>query len=320
MTQVSLLRDSARNWEPELNDRLWNWTHDLVNLSGVGNAIPTLMDHLNTLWLALPASEWERVVAFCRAHPIRGAIHQDPFTKWSFDRPRGYAGDATLLDFIYLRPQLLAALPEISETGMAIYAASRMAPAAKAVRHRRNLLASYIDDTCWSKPNARIMSVACGHLREAEISTGVAAGRFETFLALDQDQVSLNTVEQAHQGRNIRAVNCSVRSLLAGKLGESSFDLIYAAGLYDYLVDRVATRLTETLFEKLRPGGRLVIANFLNTCPNVGYMDVFMDWRLILRTPEDFRALVGQSVEDNSSDIRSFCDDTNSVVYLEITK
>jgi hypothetical protein len=34
----------------------------------------------------------------------------------------------------------------------------------------------------------------------------------------------------------------------------------------------------------LKPGGRLLVANFLHDLPNVGYMESFMGWPLIYRS------------------------------------
>ena len=34
----------------------------------------------------------------CIAHPVREFLHQDPFTRRSFQKPRGHAGDAVLID------------------------------------------------------------------------------------------------------------------------------------------------------------------------------------------------------------------------------
>ena len=37
----------------------------------------------------------------CLNHPIRDLLHQDPFTYRAFAKPRGYAGDAVMMDYIY---------------------------------------------------------------------------------------------------------------------------------------------------------------------------------------------------------------------------
>ena len=67
-----------------------------------------------------------------------------------------------------------------------------------------------------------------------------------------------------------------VRSLASSnKIRCSDPDLIYAAGLYDYLGDAIAIQLTSRLLQMLAPGGggRLLIANFNPDLRDIGYLE-----------------------------------------------
>ena len=50
------------------------------------------------------------------AHPIHKVIMSDPYSRRAFDKPRGYAGDAVMLDFIY-RPHEA----DVDEAGKAVH-------------------------------------------------------------------------------------------------------------------------------------------------------------------------------------------------------
>ncbi len=81
----------------------------------------------------------------------------------------------------------------------------------------------------------------------------------------------------------MQPISGSVRSLLAGKHDFGEFDLVYSAGLYDYLSDNVAARLTGRLFSMVAPGGRLVVANFHRDLHDIAGMETMMRWWLIYR-------------------------------------
>src|SRR5690242_11265267 len=50
-------------------------------------------------------ASWRRFIANeVRPHRVLKLAHQDPFLSRAYDKPRGYAGDAVLLDFIYHHP------------------------------------------------------------------------------------------------------------------------------------------------------------------------------------------------------------------------
>ena len=102
------------------------------------------------------------------------------------------------------------------------------------------------------------------------------------------------------------------------KLG--TFDLIYAAGLYDYLDERVANRLTSGLFDMLKAGGKLVIPNFREGIREEGYMDAFMDWRLIYRSKQQIEAF-SDGVDGSALRGKRYYEDrSGSIGYLELQR
>ncbi|RYZ38685.1 MAG: class I SAM-dependent methyltransferase [Myxococcaceae bacterium] len=259
---------------------------------------------------------WKR---FCqelaRKHPMRPFLHQCPFTRHAFERPRGYAGDAALIDYLYMDH----AADEL-HAGREIYRYMHGQPSAVSVRERRELLARMMDETAERRPDSRILSVACGHLREAEQSRAVAERRLQELIAFDQDPVSLAEISRLHPDGIVRPVCGSVRALLGGKVTFSELDFVYSAGLYDYLSDSAASRLTSVFFHMLRPGGRLLVANFAVHPPETGYMEAFMDWWLTYRDEDGMRGLLSETPLEQVANVRLFRDSQDNVIYLEVTR
>jgi hypothetical protein len=253
----------------------------------------------------------------CLAHPIKSLLHQDPLTRRAFEKPRGYAGDAELLDLIYgLRP-----VPaETSSIGAAIYGFAVQAPPAMAVRVRRNILADKIDQVAEQIENPRILAVACGHLREAQKSAAVAAGRVGEFFALDQDKTSLETVDCEQTPRGITPVYGSVKSILKGEMVFGELDLVYSTGLYDYLPQPVAIDLTSRLFGMLSPGGRLILANLLPDFAGLGYMETFMGWPMIYRNDAEMADVASGLPVEQVAGQQVYRDSHEHVVFLEVVK
>ena len=108
-----------------------------------------------------------------------------------------------------------------------------------------------------------------------------------------------------------------MRDLLARDGAETlgRFDLIYSAGLYDYLPEPLARRLTQRLLGLLQPQGRLLIANFLPGGSGRGYMELFMDWPLIVRDADQMTALAQAAGADQ---VNTFVDPHRNVVYAEL--
>lgn len=72
-----------------------------------------------------------------------------------------------------------------------------------------------------------------------------------------------------------------------------SYDLVWSAGLFDYLSDRVFIKLIRQMSQWLQPGGSIVIGNFSTENPSRHPME-FCDWFLNYRNEDD---LVNLAVE-----------------------
>lgn len=270
---------------------------------------------LNRLRSSHERGEWRSLANSELLHGLRTQLHEDPYTHRGFVKPRGYAGDAVLVDFIYG----VAPLPDdTTDTGRAIFGwCSEHSDAFRAVRQRCRRMAALIDAEAAEKPDLRVLSVACGHLREALLSKAVVGGHVAELVGLDHDAESLRVVGAATRGLPVRTVHAPVKALLQGRLQEHGFDVIYATGLFDYLGTHVARALVRDLADRLRPGGRLVIGNFQQMW-EAAYIEAFMDWWLIYRTPDALRDLANDLPSGFVS--RVDIDEHDVIAYLQITR
>jgi extracellular factor (EF) 3-hydroxypalmitic acid methyl ester biosynthesis protein len=290
-------------------------THDAIAGGDVYPAMANLRVSLRDMRSRLDAGEWASVGEQARRHPLHDLLLESPFTRRAFEKPRGYAGDAALMDLIYgLQPT-----GELSPLGGMLYGYEFDSPCFQSVRTRRAVLAREIDRAATGQATARVLSVASGHLREVEWSRAVRDGTV-TITAVDQDRESLGCIERAYRRFGVETVPASVGDLLRRTVRFVDLDLAYAAGLYDYLDDDVARALTWALFRTLRSGGRLLIANFTPDTYDAAFMETFMDWRLVYRTPAQVRALAELIPADEIETVEQFTDDNRHVAYLRVVK
>jgi extracellular factor (EF) 3-hydroxypalmitic acid methyl ester biosynthesis protein len=254
-----------------------------------------------------------------QTHPAIEIARRCPMALHAATRPRGYPGDAALLDMLYRHSD---AQPIITDAiTQRIHATHQAAAVARSVRYRRMLLADAIDQTAITVPDAAVLSLACGHLREAAWSNALTHGGIHRFVAADQDERSLATIRQDY-GPSMPALQptfCTVRDVIRGtRLGD--FDFVYAAGLYDYLPKPVAEALTSRLFAMLKPGGRLLIGNFGTGLIDTAYMEVVMDWSLIWRSPDEIAAFSAGIDPASIAHTRVFADPTGTCWYFDLVR
>ena len=134
---------------------------------------------------------------------------------------------------------------------------------------------------------------------QAPISAEMDAfeGKFRQFMKsdvmlIDQDVRAISYCERRliplaeKTGAQIHFVRESVRRLLCGgRLGHTmgARQLIYSAGLFDYLSDRSFVALLSALYEGAEEGGQLLIGNVDQSNPTRYFMEYFAEWFLIHR-------------------------------------
>lgn len=216
-----------------------------------------------------------------------------------YAKPRGYAGDFLTLEWMYQNtPQGTGRLGPLMDRCFLD------APAARAVRNRRGLLAEHIQDArqrAEGRP-AQITSMA----------SGPAAEIFDVFATLDdpsQMHATLIDIDlQALAYVSDRSDRLKLRrqmDLLHGnlvylatgrqKIKLSDQDLVYSIGLIDYFSDKFVIALLNYAHSLLRPGGKVVLGNFHTNNPDKVLMDYILDWKLIHRTEADMNRLYAAS-------------------------
>src|SRR5581483_7239812 len=158
---------------------------------------------------SLPRERWEEACKEVRLHPLFEILQADPYSSYSYRPPRGYPGDAVLLDFIYGGDTGAPFIRSSTELGRQIYREAAKNPAFAAILGRRDLLARRIEALCLSGSGSRILSVACGHLREGAVLHSQSLPRPDRFLALDQDKRSLAVVAAECGPRGVECLPCA---------------------------------------------------------------------------------------------------------------
>lgn len=266
------------------------------------------------------AQAWTDFVAICQKHPLKEVLHQDAFTRRAFEKPRGYPGDASLMDLIYGQEDGWQSSQDMTELGQMLFKYTTAAPAPEGVRTRRAVIANMLDHLVETREKPHVLSLAAGHLRECVLSSAVRQKKLGRFVALDSDRESLDEVSRCYGRYGVETVPAGIRQILTKKLQFCNFDLVYSLGLFDYLEEGIATLLTSRMFDMLRAGGQILIANFIPDIPDVGYMESFMDWKLVYRTRQDMLALTTGIPLSEIRDIRIFSEENRNIIFLHVTK
>ncbi len=70
----------------------------------------------------------------------------------------------------------------------------------------------------------------------------------------------------------------------------------------------------------MRPGGNLLLANFVPDIRDVGYMETYMDWKLIYRTADEMQDVVKAVPTAEMQEMNLFMEENQNIVFLQLTR
>lgn len=317
-TKVELKSEAVQEVTKKLIDQILDTSLNHFQTENYVSGVQNLLDRLSKL-VNIHGSEsfQEWIKEYCLAHPISGYLFQSPFTKRCFDKPKGYAGDATLIDYIY---RIGTLKEEYTEIGKMIHDICIHSSCCESVRWRAQHLGEEINKLYESKGRKiSAISIASGHLRELSYVPNFES-KIENFVGLDQDEDSNEMARSSYPYKNLYIFDESIKYVLSKKLPENSFDLVYSTGLFDYLETKVAARMTSRMFDLVAPGGSMIIQNFAKGTPEQGYMEAFMDWYLIYRDEAEVMDFMSEINMDQVASFKVYSDYSGNVLYLKVIK
>ncbi len=266
---------------------------------------------------------------------VRRQIHPvvlcAPFVYRSFEKPLGYAGDYEIVNMMLRDPYEGSSL-----FAKALNYVFLEAPPVQAHRNR----IAYLEQTLEvevarvqsSGKRAAIYNLGCGPAQEVEhfVERSPAAD-FADFTLLDFNRETVEYVrsrlvpllQRRERNTRIEVVERSVHQILkdaadpAAQPAGRRWDVIYCAGLFDYLSERVCARLLEVFYRQLNPGGLIVATNVSRSNPSRRWMEFVVEWNLVYRNEREFLDLVAPERRGSAS-VRS--DSTGVNLFLEIRK
>jgi hypothetical protein len=158
------------------------------------------------------------------------------------------------------------------------------------------------------------------------------------FILVDQDADALAFAKEQLRGAlaekdasefqvKVTCVHIAIKQMLRPEFAEHAdhlkrvlggADLVYSAGLFDYLRDSFAGTLLFLMFTLLAPGGELFIGNATNTA-QMWMLDYVVSWHLIFREEAGLLKLV-TGLKDHAASIGAEEDPTGTCLFLRMEK
>lgn len=262
-------------------------------------------------------------------HPM---VLCSPFTYRTYQKPLGYAGDYEMVSMMLRDPY----------EGASVFAKvlNRVFLESPTVVAHRNRI-DYLTESLTRETTrvaaegrvARIFNLGCGPAQEVQrfIATETVSDEAD-FLLLDFNDETiqhtmrdLEEIRARHRRRTaLKFEQKSVHQVLrdygrSGAQGAArSFDVVYCAGLFDYLSDRICRRLIEIFYELVAPGGLLIATNVHVRNPSRQWMESVMDWHLVYRDEKNFLGLAPAAAPDGAAVIRA--EPTGVNIFLEVRR
>ena len=282
-------------------------------------------------------------------------VQEAPFYWRIMNKPNGYPGDAHMMNYIYQNT-----FEGRTNFGKFLHKHAVSTKACQSVRNRKEYLVNQILETKGNK----ILSLAAGPAMEIKEVFEKSSDNHLSFMALDHDMETLFKFRPANPNARFRYALANAFTLMSGNyqtaiprnfmlrfcyprtdfkgfrkifsplkyelidLQPEDFDLVYSAGLYDYiktnpLDDTKGTAaLTKNLFGLVKPDGKLIVGNFnYNNPRDLRFvMEYVYDWKLIYREESEMYEFLRAIPKSEIKAVQLITDPTGINYFLKIVK
>lgn len=259
-------------------------------------------------------------------HPL---VLCSPFTYRTFQKPLGYAGDYEMVSMMLRNPYEGSSL--FAKVMNRVFLES---PTVVAHRNRITYLHKRLNEETlrWKdkRENTRFLNLGCGPAQEVQrfmMQDEISDLAHFTLLDFNDETIThtnktLSALTEKHQRKTqIDIQKKSVQQVLKDGLrsgSEGLYQVVYCAGLFDYLSDRICKRLLEIFYHMLAPGGLLIATNVHVRNPSRQWMESVMDWHLVYRDVDQFINVAPEKAPAEC--IQVIADPTGVNIFLEVRK
>jgi extracellular factor (EF) 3-hydroxypalmitic acid methyl ester biosynthesis protein len=268
--------------------------------------------------------------SFCRRH-LHGLTMCSPFAYRTFHKPLGYAGDYEMVNMILRNPFEGASL--YAKVMNQCFLSQWPAEAHRnRIEYLKGLLKQESLRGARRNRPVRILNLGCGPAHEiSQFIAENALSDYADFVLMDFNEETLQYASekllqaktQYQRQTRLTFRKKSVQQLIKesirpGLANEERYDLIYCAGLFDYLADRTCKQLMALFYRWLEPGGLVAATNVDDCKPFRTFLEFLLDWHLIYRGTKDGEALLPGAAAQEDSVVRR--DVTGVNIFVEARK
>jgi len=310
--------------------------HSAIEQQVISDLQPAILPHVHSLFTRFEAiavslpEQLQPLHQFYLRRQLHPLLLCAPFVYRIYQKPLGYAGDYEMVNMILRSPY----------EGSSVFAKLLNTfflsqPPAEAHRNRiKYLLGQIIAETkrvAGSGRPARIFNLGCGPAKEIQdfLIHGDVSDQAE-FTLLDFNEETLhftasrlNELKKKYNRRtSVSYLPRSVSQILRESRRvdkhflPESYDLVYCAGLFDYLSDRVCRLMMEILYALVGPAGLLIVTNVAPNNPVRNMMEYVGAWNLIHRDACQLASLRPQG----EAECEVTSDPTALNIFLELRK
>ncbi|MFT6106238.1 MAG: extracellular factor (EF) 3-hydroxypalmitic acid methyl ester biosynthesis protein [Rickettsiales bacterium] len=294
----------------------------LDNFENLFTKLNTLYNQFSTLSSNLDPSVIDLYKNFVQSH-LHPLILSSPFPYRCYAKPLGFAGDYMMMHMIQREnaegPNLFAKFTNVFCSKI---------PIMDSVNNRTAKLITLLEEGIKraEKENREFHSLSIGCGPAVEVKRFIQRYNPKVkchFKLLDFNQETLDFASSEAikeiKGKNyevstqLDSVHVLLKKSVNRKIEDQRYDLVYCSGLFDYLSDRICSKLTRMFFDMTKTDGKVFVTNMHSKDIDHYSLEILLEWYLIYRNEETMSSFAPKNTSK-----KVYTDSTGINLCLEI--